>query len=70
MSSKSFGSVFLDPTEPKIPKHRNFGIFGSVRSSTIDKQGDDYMIILSKINIVYFIIVSSFYLLMSILLKS
>ena len=38
-SAICFGSVFsnlTEPkrTEPKLPKHRNFGIFGSVRSST------------------------------------
>ena len=38
-SSICFGSVFFNltepkRTEPKLPKHRNFGIFGSVRSST------------------------------------
>ena len=38
-SSICFGSVFFNltepkRTEPKLPKHRNFGIFGSVRSNT------------------------------------
>ena len=29
-----FGIFQSHRTEPKLPKHRNFGIFGSVRSST------------------------------------
>ena len=42
-SAICFGSVFsnlTEPkrTEPKLPKHRNFGIFGSVRSSTDQNQ--------------------------------
>ena len=42
-SSICFGSVFFNltepkRTEPKLPKHRNFGIFGSVRSSTVKTQ--------------------------------
>ena len=34
MTSRNFGSVFPNFTEPIIPKYRNFGIFSSVRSST------------------------------------